>query len=136
VERFGYFTGPTFSGNGYVAWRGAETGAEMTLPFTVPRAGTYAVQLWLGRAGDGVVADVLVDGRRLGTTSFFEAGAKSPVKAYGPETVGSARLDEGPHRLMLRVTGVDPRVSVPDRFAYVDAFTLKPSTSRAPNAHP
>jgi hypothetical protein len=132
VEEFGYLTGPTFSANAYVAWAGATTGGEMTLPFSVARAGTYDVQLWVGRAADGVVADVLVDGQRVGTTSFFEAGVTSPVKAHGPEPLGAAHLEEGPHRFQLRVTGPDPRATVADRFAYVDAFTLKPAPAHAP----
>jgi hypothetical protein len=135
IEQFGAFEGPTFSGSAYVAWGGATPGAELTLPFHLARAGAYDVLLWLGRAADGVVAEVLLDGQRLGAVSFFEAGVTSPVKAHGPEPLGAVHLEEGAHRLQLRVTGTDPRTSVADRFAYVDAFTLRAAATPARGDH-
>jgi hypothetical protein len=125
IERIGALTGPTFSSNGYVAWSGAERDAELVLPLRVPAAGTYRVDAWIGQAGDGVIADVSLDDARLGVLTFFRPGGPLPVVPMGPVDLGVARLAAGRHELRLKVTGTDPRMTLSDRFVYLDAVRLR-----------
>jgi hypothetical protein len=125
IEQLGFFEGPTFSGNAYVAWGGAEIGAELHLPITVVKAGAFRVEAWVGRAGDGVLADVFVDDQRVGGLSFFRPGPTWKVAPEGPIDVGVAHLDSGPHTLRFKVTGTDAQMTSPDRFVYLDAVAIR-----------
>ena len=130
-EELGYLEGPTFSGNGYVAWGGAVVGAEMRLPLPVRASGSYEISACLGRAGDGVVAELQIDGKHVGVVSFFHPGPALPVIATGPLALGAVRLTEGVHELRLKITGTDPRMTLTDRFVYLDAIILHPTPGDA-----
>jgi hypothetical protein len=103
-------------------WTGAQDGAELNLPFSVPSDGQYQIMVLISRTSDGAIGRFLLDGKVL----------SDPVSFFNPEgdklhelALEFRRLSAGKHTLTLRCLSVASGADEGKRFA-VNGFIVQP----------
>lgn len=92
------------TGIGVLLFQAEKSGDEMTVPFSVERAGQYVITLGHYQSPSYGSVQVLVDGLPLGDLVTGTAGAVGPAV---PARLGELALDAGQHTLALRLTKDD-----------------------------
>jgi hypothetical protein len=77
-------------------WHNSETGAKLTLPFTVAEDGNYAVRLSAMLNPEYGLYAVSIDGRKVG-----EADYRGPEEAELDVSLGTQQLTKGEHKLVF-----------------------------------
>lgn len=123
VQGMGGFAGD-WSRDGQLWWTDAKVGDVLTLPLSVPEAGTYELVGYFTKAADYGRFGFALNGRPLATElDAFHDG----VVASGPVTLGRATLAGGRTDLKITVLGKNP-ASANTLFG-LDALALRPVPS-------
>ncbi|RYG27551.1 DUF2961 domain-containing protein, partial [bacterium] len=96
---------PGLHGGSHLEWASPDPGAELSFPFEVDRDGLYQLMILITRRWDGGRAEILVDGQRVGETSFYSQGYEMHREVPLPLQT----LKKGQHQWTLRSLGKDPR---------------------------
>ncbi len=109
-------------GNADLEWTGADTGAELNFPFTVPSKGQYQIMVLVAKGSDGGIGRFLLDGNVL----------SDPISFYNPDyemtqeiALEMRALEAGKHTLTLRCLGKPKEADDGRRFA-IDGFIVQP----------
>ena len=98
--------GDKWSGEAHLWWTGAKPGDTLDLEVPVPKAGTYRLKMQLTKAIDYGIAQLYLDGEKLGLPiDFFNNG----VAATGVLDMGVHKLDAGRLRLRIQIVGANEK---------------------------
>lgn len=116
------FTASTWRQGRQLLWRDGRPGSALTLPFTVPEAGTYQVSLRFTRAPDYATVTIRLAGQNdlLDRVSLYAPF----VLAADPLPVGEHTLGAGRHALTFTIVGAHPQ-AVPDFKVGIDALRIQ-----------
>jgi hypothetical protein len=98
--------GADWSGDKQLWWTGGKPGARLELELNVARAGKQHVLAQLTRARDYGIVQLSLDGTPLGPPLDLY---RDSVTASGELDLGERDLTSGPHRLVLEITGANPK---------------------------
>ena len=105
VQEMQNFTKDRWSGGKQLFWSGAKPGDRLEFEFTAPDSGDFSILATFTMAADYAEVRCELDGKELG----------KPVDLYnypdvittGELTLGSERLEAGPHKLAIVIAGAN-----------------------------
>lgn len=105
-QAMGSFTKDTWSGGAQLWWTDGKPGAKLELAVNVEKEGNYVVELVMTKARDYGIAQLSIDGQKLG----------GPIDFYAPEVITTGvlefegiQLKAGEHRLIVEIVGANPQ---------------------------
>jgi hypothetical protein len=118
------FAGAKWSDNSQLFWRGGAVGDTLEIELTAPAAGDYSLASVFTVAPDYATVQLSLDGRDLG--SPIDLYDFSKVATTGVLSHPAGKLNAGPHKLTIRITGANPRAAQ-SRFVGLDYVKLVPA---------
>jgi hypothetical protein len=112
----------TWSGGKQLFWTGANPGARLELTLDAPKTADYAVEAAFTMAPDYGIVQVHLDDERLGGP--IDLYNFPDVISTGALSLGSRKLDAGPHRLTVEFTGVNVATPKADKIG-IDYLRLR-----------
>ena len=106
AQDMGGFSQGRWSGRRQLFWTGGKPGDELQLEFSVEKAGEYELQTALTKAGDYAIIRILLNGQPL--LQELDLFHGTGVVTTGLVPLGKARLEAGPQRLTIQITGSNP----------------------------
>jgi hypothetical protein len=111
-----------WSGAAHLWWTGAKPGDKLDLALPVNQAGRYKLVVAMTKARDYGIAQLWLDGKKLGDPIDFYNAAVVPT---GPIPLGEHDLSAGEHKLTIEITGANER-AVKSYMAGLDYVKLEP----------
>jgi len=111
-----------WSGGKQLFWTGANPGARLELTLDAPKTADYAVEAAFTMARDYGIVQVHLDDERLGGP--IDLYNFPDVISTGALSLGSRKLDAGPHRLTVEFTGVNVATPKADKIG-IDYLRLR-----------
>ena len=112
-----------WSNDAHLWWIDAKPGDKLDLALPVARTGEYQVAMQFTKAPDYGIAQLYLDGRKLGQPmDFFHAS----VVPSGEVRFGTHELSAGEHRLTVEITGANP-AAVKSYMFGLDYVKLEPA---------
>jgi hypothetical protein len=118
------FAGAKWSGGAQLFWRGGGPGDTLELELNAPAAGDYTLESVFTVAPDYAMVQIVLDGRDIGPA--LDLYDFSKVATTGVISHAAGRLENGPHKLAIRITGANPRAQQ-SRFVGLDYVRLVPA---------
>ena len=123
VQDMNGFPGDRWSGDKQLFWMQGKPGATLELEFSAAETKTFDIVGAFTMARDYAVIDVALDGQVLKKDlDLFN----SDVANSGELSLGQRKLDAGPHKLVLTITGSNPS-AVKAYMVGFDYLRLKPA---------
>jgi hypothetical protein len=112
-----------WSNDAHLWWTDAKPGDKLDLELPVTKAGNYRLSVQLTKAPDYGIVQLYLDGQKLG----------EPIDLYHPTVIptgqlplGLHELNAGPHRLLVEITGANPKAVKSYMFG-LDYVKLEPA---------
>jgi putative heme-binding domain-containing protein len=106
-QKMNAFTKDVWSGNAQIWWTAAKPGAKLELAINVEKEGSYVVELVMTKARDYGIAQLSIDGQKLGgPIDFYNA---PEVITTGVLEFEGIQLKPGQHRLVVEMVGANPQ---------------------------
>jgi len=122
-EMYGF--GPHWSNESHLWWTGAKPGDKLELALPVEKTGTYCLKMQLTKAIDYGIAQLYLDGKKLGEPiDLYNNG----VIATGALDMGLHELTRGAHVLKVEIVGANQK-AVQSYMVGLDYIKLKDITS-------
>jgi hypothetical protein len=115
--------GEQWSGDAHLWWIEAKTGDKLVLALPVEKAGRYQLHAQFTKAPDYSIAQLTLDGEKLGEPRDFYAPNVIPT---GEVTLGTRELTAGEHQLQIEITGSNPQAVAKFMFG-LDYVRLSPA---------
>ncbi len=97
-----------WSNGAHLWWTGAKPGDRLDLELPVKQTGNYRLVAAMTKAIDYGIAQLYLDGQKLGAPiDFYNRG----VVPTGPLDLGERQLTAGNHRFSIEITGANPRAT-------------------------
>lgn len=122
IQEMGGFSAGSWSGSSQLFWRQAAPRARLTLEFEVEEAGDYELGAVLTTARDYAMVNLQLDGVALGST--LDLYDYPDVATTGVVELGTRKLEQGTHRLLLETVGSNPS-AIPNHMVGLDCLVLK-----------
>jgi hypothetical protein len=95
-----------WSNGSHLWWTGSKPGDKLDLALNVKEAGKYRLVVAMTKARDYGIAQLYLDGQKLGAPIDFYDPEVVPT---GPIALGEHELSAGQHRLTIEITGANPK---------------------------
>jgi hypothetical protein len=120
-----------FGARPVLAWTNTEPGARLSLPFTVPESGRYAVRLTAVAAPEYGAYDIELDGASSLARADFKAGDYEELDL----SLGTHQFTNGTHTLSFRALAVDSQTAKPMAVELLRLLRLPPEATREIKTH-
>lgn len=97
--------------------RTKEVGHSISFQFDVLEAASYAVKLSSYKSTAGGIAEIQIDGKKVGSTDFYSASSHAAV-----ETIGVRTLNAGTHTITFIV--IDKQAASSNHYMYLKSLAL------------
>ncbi len=97
-----------WSGGAHLWWTGSKPGDKLDLALPVKVTGNYRVVVAMTKAGDYGIAQLSLDGQKLGAPIDFYNREVVPTGAID---LGAHELTAGQHTLSIEITGANPKAA-------------------------
>ncbi|HEY2250101.1 MAG TPA: VCBS repeat-containing protein, partial [Planctomycetaceae bacterium] len=121
------FTKDRWSGKKQLFWTGGKPGERLDLEFQVADVEMFDVLAAFTMARDYGIINVEIDGQPL--RKEIDLYNSPDVISTGELTLGKLKLDAGPHKLTLAITGANP-AAVPAYMVGLDYLRLQPNGAK------
>lgn len=95
-----------WSNGAHLWWTGSKPGDRLDLTLPVKETGKYRLSVAMTKAVDYGIAQLALDGKKLGQPIDFYHGSVVPT---GPIGLGEHELTAGQHKLSIEITGANPK---------------------------
>lgn len=112
-----------WSDDAHLWWTGAKPGDRLDLALPVPKPGKFKLVMQFTKAPDYGIAQLSLDGRKLGEPMDFYHASVVPS---GEVSFGAHELSAGQHTLSVEITGANP-AAVPSHMFGLDYVRLEPA---------
>lgn len=127
VQDMKAFKKDRWSGGKQLFWSGAKSNDRLELEFNCPESGEVAILAAFTMAGDYAIVRFELDGKPLGAS--VDLFNYPDVITSGELKLGTARLDAGPHKLAIVVTGSNPSAAAA-RMVGIDYIRLQATAEK------
>jgi len=127
VQPMDGFTKDRWSGKKQLFWTGGQPGDRLELELEAAQAGSFEVLAAFTMARDYGIINIEVDGQTI--RSEIDLYNSPDVISTGELTLGKLKLDAGPHKLALVITGANP-VAVQAYMVGLDYLRLQSSDGK------